>query len=651
MNRILFHIVFFSLFFFSWSNKIHAQKDLSKIDSLTRLINLAADDSNKVNLYFELARCYDYKREKENFDHNLTALDLAKKINYVNGVKKLYLQIVTLLFYRGAYDPAIAYYHDYEKYLSEHGLKEDLLRSYNMYGNLLSKQKKFKEAQRYYHLTRAYHVANSNFKELANVINNISISHLESGNYDSALVYANVALEMYKRTNGVSAMANANLGIAEILLKQKDYEGSEKRAKESFDIYNGINEYHGMCNCLFVLGEIYIETKAYDKAMEATKGSLKLAQQQLILVIERDCYFNMAKINNELGRYKEAYQDQRSYTILNDSIVQRNVEGKMMEMEVKYDISNKENELKAKDLELSAKSKQRNYLLAIIAGVLVLFIISFRAYDQKKKSNKVISEQKKLVEEREKEIIDSIRYAKRIQGALLAGDQLLTNNLKEHFVLYKPKDIVSGDFYWAHKIEDKFLLCTADCTGHGVPGAFMSLLNISFLNEITTEKKIVHPDEILNSVRQSIILTLNSEGNEESQDGMDCTLCCFDLKNKKLEYAAANNSFYIIRDGKLMINTADKMPVGKSPNDSTPFTKQRVDLQIGDLIYTFTDGYADQFGGPKGKKFKYKALEELLLANHHLPMFEQRKLLSQTMETWQGSLEQVDDILIIGIKV
>ncbi len=229
---------------------------------------------------------------------------------------------------------------------------------------------------------------------------------------------------------------------------------------------------------------------------------------------------------------------------------------------------------------------------------------------------------------------------------------------KNFFILYKPKDIVSGDFYYAlsHKRaggnKEIFYICTADCTGHGVPGAFMSMLGISFLNESIMEKNILHPNEILDNMRTEIINSLNPEGSEEeSKDGMDCVLCAYDFENLKLEFAAANNPLWLVRDGKVTEYKADKMPVGKYHDAAGAFTMQTIDLKKGDIVYTFTDGYADQFGGPKGKKFKYKQLEDLLLTNSNKPLEEQKEILNTKFKEWRGNLEQVDDVCVIAIQI
>ena len=273
--------------------------------------------------------------------------------------------------------------------------------------------------------------------------------------------------------------------------------------------------------------------------------------------------------------------------------------------------------------------------------------------------SKEINQQRKMLEEKNKDITDSITYAKRIQKALMASESVLNKNLPEHFVLYKPKDIVSGDFYWADLTPGpspggeggKFLIATCDCTGHGVPGAFMSLLGVSFLNEITKERRITQPDLVFDHLRDDIIRALNPEGNkEEGKDGMDAVLCSFDFQKMEMLVCCANNPLWVLRNREWIEIKPDKFPIGMQ-GERLPFTLHNFPMQKGDLIYTFTDGYADQFGGEKGKKFKYKNVQQLLLDNSDKTMTEQKKILEFTIENWKGKLEQVDDILVIGIKI
>jgi serine phosphatase RsbU (regulator of sigma subunit) len=225
--------------------------------------------------------------------------------------------------------------------------------------------------------------------------------------------------------------------------------------------------------------------------------------------------------------------------------------------------------------------------------------------------------------------------------------------LKDHFLFFKPKDVVSGDFYWGSKLSNgNFILVNADSTGHGVPGAIMSMLNISCLNEAINADKLSQSADILNATRKKIIEHLLNDGSVDGgKDGMDCSLISFDFKNKKLIYAAANNPVWVIRDKTLIVLQADRMPIGKHDKDSIPFTQHEFDLQAGDMVYTLTDGFPDQFGGPRGKKFMYKQLENLLISISHESMEIQKQKLENVFENWKGDLEQVDDVCVIGVKV
>lgn len=249
------------------------------------------------------------------------------------------------------------------------------------------------------------------------------------------------------------------------------------------------------------------------------------------------------------------------------------------------------------------------------------------------------------------EIIDSIIYAKRIQTAILPSKKIIDNILPEYFILYKPRDIVSGDFYWVQKKDKKVIIAVADCTGHGVPGAFMSIIGVSFINEIVNVKNIVQPNEILDNLKNRIINSLQQSNRDDSiRDGMDMSVCVIDYENNILNYAGANNPIYIVRDDELIEVSPDNMPVSIYKNINKPFTNHKIKLNKGDLIYMFTDGYADQFGGEKAKKFKYRKFKQLFLQNREAGMFEQKIILDKTIERWAGDLEQVDDILVMGVR-
>ena len=260
--------------------------------------------------------------------------------------------------------------------------------------------------------------------------------------------------------------------------------------------------------------------------------------------------------------------------------------------------------------------------------------------------------QKDLIENKNKEINDSVNYAQRSQQSNLTSDAYFETHTRDFFILFNPRDFASGDFYWALENEKRLMVMTADCTCHGVLGALVSMMGINFLNKIVIEHQIIDPASVLNQLRNDIITALNPLGSlVETKDGMDCSFFSLDFDKMTLRYANANNRFYIIRNHKVSMSELNKMPVGAGHISNNPFTTFQFDLLPNDLIITFTDGYADQFGGANGKKFKYKKLEELLLLHSKLPLRELKAKLKTTIDRRRQGLEQVDDIRIVGIKI
>jgi serine phosphatase RsbU (regulator of sigma subunit) len=279
-------------------------------------------------------------------------------------------------------------------------------------------------------------------------------------------------------------------------------------------------------------------------------------------------------------------------------------------------------------------------------------------HEIKQQQNQIVAKNEELkvqhdqIALKNQEINDSILYAKRIQTATLPKSIIDNSIVAEHFILFKPRDIVSGDFYWYHDVDDYLIIAAVDCTGHGVPGAFMSMIGITFLNEIVVEKQIFEAGEILDRMRKSVINALGQESNlKGSLDGMDMALCVIEKKNRNIHFAGAFNPMICIRNSNLMEFKADRMPVGIHGKMKEHFSTQTTQLENGDAIYLFSDGYADQFGGTKNRKFLNKNFRNLLIEINDLPMTEQKEVLTETLESWQGDTPQVDDILVIGLKI
>jgi serine phosphatase RsbU (regulator of sigma subunit) len=333
------------------------------------------------------------------------------------------------------------------------------------------------------------------------------------------------------------------------------------------------------------------------------------------------------------------------------------------ELQTKFETENKEKEIvllnKEKNLKDIELKNNRTILiisfvgLAAISLFLVLLIFS---YKQKQKINAEINlKNQKLeiaynvVEEKNREITDSINYAKRIQNAILPPRKLVKEYIPDSFILYKPKDVVAGDFYWMEQKEDKILFAAADCTGHGVPGAMVSVICNNGLNRSVREYGLIDPGKILDKTRD-VVISEFEKSEEEVKDGMDISLCALDFKNQTLCWAGANNPLWIIRNSEIVETKSDKQPIGVVDNPQ-PFTTHKIELQKGDVIYVFTDGFQDQFGGERGKKFKSANFKKLLLSIYSEPMGKQHEILDKTFEDWKGSLEQLDDVCVIGVRL
>ncbi|MCW3077040.1 MAG: protein serine/threonine phosphatase [Bacteroidetes bacterium] len=542
-------------------------------------------------------------------------------------------------------------------------------------GNISSVYKEFhdlKKARLY--LMKAYDLGmstNDNFLKIQ-LIEQMGILCKKEKKYDEAISFYKEALRL-KKLYGSSTMVSASLlNISSLLASTHKYGEALPYINEAIEIKRKQKDVSGLTIALNNYGTIISKLGKPKEGLDAVKEAMTLAAAQGDKENMVHCYQTMADIYEIMHDEKTSLLWIKKTMELKDSLLFSEGQKQIAEMETKYQTEKKEKEIallnKDKVLqsnEIALKNTQRNAFIIGFVLMILLAAFVFRSLQQNKKKNKIITLQKKevehakeimqhqkeLVDEKQKEILDSIHYAKRIQNALLTHQEFLNENLAENFVLFKPKDIVSGDFYWAASVhtngEELFFLACCDSTGHGVPGAFMSLLNIGFLSEAIKEKNIFTPHEVFNYVRKRLI---DSISKEEQKDGFDGILLCLNKTSGKITYAAANNNPLIISNHTIINLKADKMPVGKGEREQ-PFTLFEIDFKPGDNLYLFTDGYPDQFGGPKGKKFKYKPLENLLLECSSLLVSEQKEILLNNFEEWRGNLEQVDDVLIIGIKI
>ncbi len=430
---------------------------------------------------------------------------------------------------------------------------------------------------------------------------------------------------------------------------------------EAVRIFDEIGDKQGLTICYSAIGIDYLNTKQYDKALEYFNKSLPMAEEMQSLEDLIEIHQNLSRLYEETKDYEKAYQNYKLYKRFSDSVYNSSNAQKMTELELNYQFESKQKE--AVLLQELSDERFKRVVYVAVSGTLILLIIVFlvvRANRQRKKtneqltiSNNAVLLQKEELETRKKEITDSINYAKRIQESILPPDSYWKNCLPDSFIFYRPKDIVSGDFYWIEPKNDSVCFAAVDCTGHGVPGALMSVVGFNLLTQAVNEMSLTIPSEILKHLDYGVTKTLRqSEDGKGVKDGMDLSLCSLNLKTNELQYAGAYNSLYYIESGIFKEIKSDKFPIGVNIDGKVDhYTNHTVQLKKGDCVYLFSDGYADQFGGPRGKKYKYNQLKELLHKNYLLPIEEQKQKLANAFDYWKGELEQVDDVVIIGVRI
>ncbi len=310
------------------------------------------------------------------------------------------------------------------------------------------------------------------------------------------------------------------------------------------------------------------------------------------------------------------------------------------------------NEIKLLETENERQKEARKRAVWMEILIAIIAILLFTGFIITRKKNTVLASQKKEIEEKNAAITDSIKYAEKIQTAVLPPPDFMKDYFDDYFILFKPRDIVSGDFYWGTKKDGLSIVTAADCTGHGVPGAFMSMLGMAFLNEIVNNTDKPSTDLILNELRKNVKSALRQTGQEgETKDGMDIAICIVDYRNKTLQFSGAFNPLFLVKDNELIQVKGDRMPIAIHQKAEIPFTRHNIDIEKGDTFYIFSDGYVDQFGGPEGKKIKLKRLQEIVLENYAKPMDEQKQILEDIFTDWQGDQEQIDDVLVMGVRI
>ena len=657
--------------------------------------------NNIGNVYLKQA---DYDDAIENYEQSLTIRqDIDDQVGVASSLNNLGLVYRS----QGDLERALVYYQNAHKIFEQLDDQVGLANAHNNLGIVYRGNGNLEKAlQNFLEALDRFRKLGNNVGE-ANSLNNIGNIYYQQEKFQKALEFYENSLAISQRLGDKSAAAGQHSNMGGVYLALGDSNKALENTERALVLQKEIGDDKGQISTLNNLGAYYLESKNYERALgyflAAEKiqkrigdhsyttvtltsiadiyGAEKNETQQLKYLNrarkeahsygstedEISVFDKLAEAYADQGEFKMSYEFQQRAKAVRDSLDRIVSSRELAEMQIKFETEQKQREIEllskekeVQDLKITKQNTVRNMIIAVAVLAILMLMLIYARYRTKKKANEELDRknqeielQKKTVEEKNWEITSSIEYAKRIQDAVMPSMDEIRTAIPDCFVFYRPKEIVSGDFYWYGKNGNDAFIAAVDCTGHGVPGAFMSMIGNDHLNQIVNVEKRTQPDEILNRLHHEIQVTLKQKhGVTDNHDGMDIALCVFNREKNRLLFSSANRYLYQIRDGELTETKGDHFNIGGIMHeDVRKYTLHEMELKKGDVFYIFSDGVSDQFGGEKAKKFGYRRLKDLLIELHTKPMSEQKNLFEKQMMEWMGENNQIDDFLLIGIRV
>jgi len=639
-------------------SKLETQKDTSRVNTLLKISYLLAKNSpNDAIVYAQ------------------KALKLSEKLNYTQGIGNSYHLIGLGYDYQSKSAEAIGFYQKSLTIKEKIKDKEGIAKTLNNLGILYIYISEFEKALDCFQSVLTVFEDLNKEENIAGTYNNFSICYTYLGDTAQASAYLLKALEVNQRIGNLSEVASNynNIGFNTGLTNSAK---ALNYFKKALKINQEINNKRGESTTLYNIASFFLQLENIDSSIVYYNKGLQIATETNDIENLQFIYLDLSNIYEYKNQYQEAFLYFKKYTSLRDSVITLETNKKLAEMLTINETQRKEQEIIAQKAEIKNEKLIRNVsLLGLVLAVLFI-LIGIKYYYEKKQHNLILSKQNKIINNQNKEIekqnkslkiknraiTDSIRYASRIQQAMLPPIELINNQFIEYFILFKPREIVSGDFYWFAAKQNNFYFAVADCTGHGVPGAMMSMLGLSQLNDIVSMNEEFKASEMLNILRERVIKSLHQTGqDEEAKDGMDISLCIYNQSNNSLNFSGAHNTAYILRPVELNENAnkkeyefhelkANRMPIGIHRKQETPFSDEYFELKAGDFLYLSTDGFSDQFDSTDTKKFSKKQLKETITNLCSLPISKHKDKLNQIFLDWKGDNDQIDDVTVMGIK-
>ena len=623
-------------------------------------------------------------------------MNLTDSLEHRNNIEKLghvYNNQGNIYYQFGNYSRAIAMYKRSLDHYEQVGYTRGISACYNNIGNVFEEQQRYDKALEYY--TRALEL-NRQLGVVRNIgtcLNNIGEVHLKSNQMREARRYFEKSLEYRNKAKDKRGISAVYSNLAMVNMKTGKYELSLDQLHKAFKLDNEMGDKKAMAEDLVYLARIYLRQGDMNQAISYAERGQILADSIDAPLQEKTSLELLARCYEQKGDYKRALDLTRQYETIEDRLFNEEKSKQIEELETRYQLEKKKEEIQKQDQLIEEKDhlirKQKVINYAYSGGILFVLAVSvlfFYHYRQKRLANRKLQEQKEEIQTQNEELLQQneeirnqrdelerqrnlaheqrnqitlknteltsgIQYAKSIQSGLLTSARTIQNILSRHFILFRPKDIVSGDFYWVYRKGDQVLFAAVDCTGHGVPGAFMSILGLSLLNDLMRDAQTPEAGDLLNRLRVKMIHALRQEDPEQDNgDRMDISLCIWDKNKQNLQYAGAYQPLYLVRKGELFEYMADRLPLGIEAKLDQTFQTHHIALEEGDMIYLFTDGYPDQLSYDQMEKMKIARFKELIREISSLNHLEQKIRLEEYFDRWKGPHPQTDDVLVMGVK-
>ena len=591
-------------------------------------------------------------------------LKLHHQIGYNKGKIKFYNGLGLVYCKQGKYDKALNYHHKNLIISENEGNKHWIAHAYTNIAGIYNDRKNYKKAIEYSQKSLKIREELGNKHGIVNAYVNMGVLNNTMGNYDKAMYYYQNSIKILLEISDDRTLANTYKNIGSVYLNTGNFSKAFSYFQKGLKLFEQIGDNKGMADSYYYLARFYFENRNYSQTLVKGEKAFDLTQKTGALFTTKRICKLLYKAYKKTGQSSKALEMHELYIEMSDSIKNEENTKALIQQQYKYEydkkaatdsIKNSESD-KVMDAELQAiraqNDQQSTLQYILFGGILLLLIFSFFVYKGFRKTN----EEKKIIELQNKQIVDRITYSQKVQQALLPSADKMISSLLDVFIFYEPKDIVSGDFYWLKEFDGHTIIACVDCTGHGVPGGFMSTMGSLLMDRISV-RYIRHPSEILTGLSEAIIRVLCQEKGGAIQDGMDMAICIVDHANKKMEFSGARNGVIIINEGKVSRYKADLYPVGgnyvkKGIPIERKFNDHSINLEEGDWVYMFTDGYVEQLGGKNATIMKYKRFEEILIKLSGVDGNEAKsRFLKDEIEEWKGLNAQNDDMLIMGFQL